>query len=239
MKFDIHAHIVKDKNEYAIDELLADMTKNDIEKRVISTFDGDTIKQGNEDVAALVRQYPDKLIGCALLNPALHSMEDDIEHALSLPEIKMIELNSFVHGYYPDHCEGVELLFQRLAKQPIPIKVFSGLGAHALPHQWERYVKKYPMIPFVFLHLGCFDYGYGCVDIIKRNANAYAETSNQYELQILKKAFSEIDINKIVFGSSYPERFTRNGYEIYDLFPLSKEDREQIEKENTKILLKV
>lgn len=234
---DIHSHIKKENGTYLLEELLADMDRFHIEKRVISELSVDHIQEGTRAIVEAVRQHPDRLVGCALLNPSLSSIIEDTKYACSFPEIKMIEFNSYEHGYFPDTCESLEEVFEIIQERKLPVKVFSGIGAKAIPHQWERYVKKYPQIPFIFLHMGCFDYGYSCVDIVERNANAYIETSNQYELQILRKAFAKLKKEKILFGSSYPERFTRNGIEIFDLFDLKEDVKKAYVHENAASML--
>lgn len=233
---DIHSHIQKKDGEYLLQELLSDMERFRIDKRVISDLRVDNIQEGNTVIAQMVKEYPDKLIGCALLNPSLTTIMEDVKHAVSMPEIKMLEFNSYEHGYAPDNCPIIYDVFDYIRDKDLPVKVFTGIGAKAIPHQWEIYVRKYPEIKFIFLHMGCFDYGYSCVDIVARNANAYIETSNQYELQILRKAFTNLTCDRILFGSSFPDRFTRNGIEIFDLFHLPQADLHAILHDNAQKL---
>lgn len=234
---DIHSHIKREGNTYFIDELLQDMDRFQVDKRVISDMRVDNIQYGNQAVIDLVKQHPDRLIGCALLNPSLSTIMEDVRHACASAEIQMVEFNSYEHGYAPDNCPILDEVFEILNQAHMPVKVFSGIGAKALPHQWELYTKKYPELPFIFLHMGCFDYGYSCVDIVKRNPNAYIETSNQYEMQILRKAFQQLPKEKILFGTSYPERFTRNAIEIFDLFDFDAQTRQAYFHDNALALL--
>lgn len=233
---DIHSHIQKKEDTYLIDELIADMDRFNIEKRVISDLRVDEIQKGIRAITHLVQQHSKRLIGCALLNPALHTCMEDVEYALSLPEIQMIEFNPYEHGYAPDTCPTLPAIFDKINSRKLPVKVFSGLGAKSLPQQWVAYVEAYPDIPFIFLHMGCFDYGYGCVDIVERYPNAYIETSNQYEMQILKRAFQNLPMHKVLFGTSYPERFTRNAIEVFDMFSLSKQQFQAFMHDNAKRL---
>lgn len=236
---DIHSHIRKKDKQYDVVSQLLDMDRFSIDKRVISTREGETILTSLQDIVKIVQQHPTRFIGCAYLNPALKSVVDDLQYALSQEEIRMIEFNSYEDGFAPDNCEVLDVLFGMIEKKKMAVKVFTGLGSKSIPQQWEIYVKKYPNIQFVFLHMGCFDYGYSCVDVVKRNENAYIETSNQYENQILKKAFTQLDVKKIVFGSSYPSRFTRNAIEIFDLFDFSEEAKQCIFEKNAKMILSV
>ncbi len=238
MAVDIHAHLQRDvNNKYLVDELLMDMEKNNIEKRVVSVIRGNCINDMNKVASDLSEAYPDKIIGCAYINLKLDSALEDTKYALSLPGIKMFEFNSFSDGYYPDSEPNVKKVFELISQTNIPVKVFVGLGATSLPHQWESVSKKFPNVKMIYLHMGCFDYGYSCVDIVDRNENAYIETSNQYELQILKKAFKKLNNEKILFGTSYPERLTSNGKDIFDLFDISENDLELILRKNAIKLL--
>ncbi|MEG1527384.1 MAG: amidohydrolase family protein [Erysipelotrichaceae bacterium] len=239
MIIDIHSHLIKSDGKYLIEDLLADMKRFNIGKRVISTDCGDSIQQSNQDIADFVNQYPEQLIGCAIINPSLPTALDDIKHALSLPQIKMIEFDSFKHGYYPDHCSGLTQVLEVINEAKMPVKLFSGIGAKAMPHQWIAHTEKYSNISFIYLHMGCFDYGYSCVDIVEHHENAYIETSNQYELQIMRKAFEHLPAEKIIFGSSYPEKFTRCGIEIFDLFKLTNSTKAKLFEANAREILSI
>ena len=78
MIIDFHALLDRDpiSKEYFIDDLLKDMEDNNIDKRVISTFYGAPISEANDKIISLVKEDPDKLIGCAVINPKL----DDSVH---------------------------------------------------------------------------------------------------------------------------------------------------------------
>lgn len=224
---DIHAHL-KTKSQDELYRLLSDMDDNNIKKRVISSTSNEPILDNIKYIEECVRRYPDRLIGCALINPKNSNSISDIEYALNSNEIKMIEFNSFEHAYYPDLNENLDEIFKRIDKKNIPVKVFTGIGCFAIPQQWEKYVVKYPKIKFIFLHMGCFDYGYTCIDVVARNSNAYIEISNQYENQIIKKALGKIDISKILFGTTYPERLTTSSVKLLDTFSIPEEIKRDI-----------
>lgn len=238
MKIDIHSHVQRIDGRHQVKELLEDMMKNRIDLRVVSTFQGPSIQWCNKFISDLVETNK-KLIGCAVINPKLDSAVEDTIHAVSLKNIRIIEFNSFEHGYYPDDCENLEAVLSIIEKEGLPVKVFTGIGSRSLPHQWEIHTKNHPNMNFIFLHIGCFDYGYSCVDIATRNDNIYVETSNQYEMQILRKTFQELRDNKILFGSMYPERLTSNGIDIFDMFELDDDIIKNIMYLNSKKLLKI
>ena len=87
--------------------------------------------------------------------------------------------------------------------------------------------------------MGCFDYGYTCIDVANRNKNIFIETSNQYELQILRKAINTLNPHKILFGSMYPYRLSSTGLKIFDMLNLSKQNLDLIFSSNARSILKI
>lgn len=101
-----------------------------------------------------------------------------------------------------------------------------------MPHQWVGHAKRHPELNFLILHMACFDYGYGCIDLAREYPNVYLETSNQYEVQILKKAVEQLVPDKLVFGSCYPERLTKCSINIFDMFDVDEFFRKKVYREN-------
>ncbi len=60
-----------------------------------------------------------------MLNPALSTILEDTRHACSLKEIRMIEFDSYRHGYAPDDCPVLDDVFAMLQERGLPVKVFS------------------------------------------------------------------------------------------------------------------
>lgn len=236
MLIDIHTHVEYDNN-YDVNRVLDDMEQHKLDRRVISSINGLPIKENNEAINEIVAAYPDKFIGCAVINPKLESALDDIVAALALKHIEMIEFNPYEHGYFPDTEPNIDPILEKISEKGLPVKMFVGISSYGIPQQWEKYVEKYRNINFIFLHMGCFDYGYTCVDVVARHENAYTEISNQYELQILKKAMDEIETEKILFGTTFPERLTSSALKIFDSIKLSEEKQQIIYYENAKRIL--
>lgn len=237
MKIDIHSHVLYENGQYDIDYLLADMQDKKIDLRVVSAISGQSPRERNSIINKICSQNESKLIGCAYINPKLETAISDLEEALSYSHIKMIEMNPFEDGYYPDSQSNIREILNICDQRSVPVKVFSGISAYGLPHQWQQVAKGLADLKMIFLHMGCFDYGYSCIDIVSESPNYYVEISNQYEMQILKKAFAKIPIERILFGSTYPERLTSNAIDILDLFNLSEQERDKIYFKNSKQLL--
>lgn len=239
MIIDIHAHIKRDETtlEYLEKDLLEDMEKNNISLRVVSTLEGRSIADQNDYISDFVQRYPDRLIGCAVINPKEDNAIEETRRALSLPGIKMVEFNSIEHGYYPDTCRHIDEILTIIEESGMLVKVFTGIGSRSMPQQWEVHAKKHPKLTFIFLHIGCFDYGYSCVDVANENDNILVETSNQYEVQVLRKAFAVLPKEKLLFGSFYPTALTKCSVDLFDMFNLEEDYLESVYYKNAACLL--
>lgn len=242
MLIDIHSHIGYDwrSDRYQVEALLADSARHDIDRRVVSVLAGDTrTSRGNDLASKLAVRYPDRFIGCAMLNPKQTDAVAETERVLNLPGIRMVEFNSFDHGYYPDVAPRLPAMLDLLEGAGVPVKVFTGIGPHSMPHQWVRHAQAHPNLQFIFLHCGCFDYGYGCVDLAVENPNVSVETSNQYEVQILRALFDRVPVERIYWGTTFPERFTSSGLGVLEGVELGDADLALIRGGNAQRLLRL
>ncbi len=240
MIIDLHSHLVRDPatKSYQLAELLKDMEENGIEKRVISTFFGPSLKEANDVVIRAVKEYPDRLIGCAVINPKDDSALEEIERVLAIPEIKMIEFNSLEHGYRPEKWAHVlDPIFERCEAAGVLIKVFTGHGFYTMPEQWAYYSRRFPNLMFIILHMGGTDYSYGTVDLVKEEPNMVLEMSYETELQPLRRAFNEVSSDRLFYGSNYPDNFTDLSLLKYKVLELSSEVSNKLFYENAKKLL--
>ncbi|SHE94168.1 hypothetical protein SAMN05444392_10557 [Seinonella peptonophila] len=239
MIIDFHSHIKREKEskKYLAEELIEDMNQYQIDLRMVSAIEGRSIVEQNRYISSLVEQYPDRLVGAAMINPKNDQAVEEVEEALALPGIKCVEMNALEHGYFPEKCEQINDILKVVEKYHVPVKVFTGIGAMSLPQQWAIYAKRFPKVDFVMLHMGCFDFGYSCVDVAKELDNVFVETSNQYEVQILNKAFQQLPKEKIIFGSLYAERLTKCSIDLFELFHLDQDMLDAIYFRNAKKLL--
>ena len=238
--FDFHSHLRRDPitKEYEIEALLADMEANKIDCRMISTVEGKSTSAQNDMIIDLVKQYPDKLVGCAVINQKEDDSVEEMKRVCMHKEIKAIELDSMEHGYLPEKLEyNINPILEIADENNIIVKLFTGWGARTAPQQWKKYVEKFPNVKFVILHIGGIDFGYGSIDFAKQYDNVYFETSNQTEIQILHRAFNELPFERFVFGSNYPEQFTYCSIHTFDCLDFTEEQKEDLYQKNAEKLL--
>ena len=104
MIIDYHAHLKWDRetNSYDTEACLKDMEENCIEKRMVSALYGYSVREQNEAVERMVREHPDQIIGCAVINPKERDCVEEMERVASCGCFKAIELDSMEHCYYPE-----------------------------------------------------------------------------------------------------------------------------------------
>ncbi|WP_075876906.1 amidohydrolase family protein [Merdibacter massiliensis] len=244
MIIDFHAHVDRDPitKKYHVEELLQDMKENGIEKRVISTFFGSSIASANDKIIELVRQYPERLIGCAVINPKLDDAVDEVKRVSKFSEIRMIEFNSLEHGYRPEKfAYNICPILKVCEERHLVVKMFTGQGFYTMPEQWVYYTKQFSNVRFVIEHLGGSDYAYGTVDLCKEkeNENLMLETSYETEIPSLNRAFSELSADRFLYGSNYPSNFTKLSIMKFNTLNLSDEFKNKMFYENAKKILNI
>ncbi|MDK6371110.1 amidohydrolase family protein [Aerococcus urinae] len=237
MFIDMHSHIPFENGNYCVQKLLEDMATYKIDKRVVSAANDFNEKENNLSIINICDKYKEKLYPCATINPKKINIINDLSIYINDYNVKIFEFNPIKDGYFPDLMNNLDEIFTIINKVPSVVKLFTGYSCYGIPQQWEKYIANYKNISFVFLHMACFDYGYTCVDVVSRHKNAYTETSNQYELQILRKNFKKLSSSKIIFGTSFPERLTSSAILIFDNFDLPEETKNNIFRNNALSLL--
>lgn len=240
MIIDFHAHLDRDpiSKQYRVQEQLDDMAENNIDLRVISTFFGKDYSAANDTVISLVEKYPDKFIGCAVINP---KADDCVEEALRVahnPAIRVIEFNSLEHGYRPEKFQyNIDPILDICKENKLIVKVFCGEGFYTMPDQWAFYSRRYPEITFVIEHMGGTDYTYGTVDLCKEEKNLMLETSYETEVPALHKVFKELPDDLFLYGSNYPANLTKLSMMKFNDLNLSEETLNKMYYSNAQKLL--
>lgn len=239
---DLHAHLERNltTKEYKYDELMEDMVENRIEKRVVSMLQGKNIKNQNNIIIDFVRKYPDKLIGCGVINPKEDDALEEVKRITSFEEIKILEFNSLEHGYRPEKMQyALDPIFDYCMQKHILIKVFTGHGFWTMPDQWAFYAKRYSGLTFMILHMGGSDFNYGTVDLCKEVPNIVLEMSYETEIQPLNRAFKEVEPERLFYGSNFYHNFTDLSIMKFNAIDIGEEQRELLFYENARKLLQL
>jgi predicted TIM-barrel fold metal-dependent hydrolase len=237
---DYHAHIERDVStkNYLSDRLLEDMRENGISFRLTSAIDGTSIDAQNNFIGSFAGEYPE-IIGCGIVNPKEDSSVSTAERLASMDTIRAMEMDPLEHGYLPERCPNIDAILDIARERDMPVNVFTGWGVRTAPHQWAYWARRHPRVTFVLLHMGGIDFGYSCVDLVKEFDNMMVETSGQTEMPILNIAFRTLGPERFLFGSHYPDKFTKISLMIFEYLHLTEEYKKMLFYENAKRILKL
>lgn len=218
----IDAHIHCSGREKSDDVLWA-LDKAGVDKAVVlapflsgsySMHDGDSLRAANRYLARLIGGHEDRLIGFAVVNPALDNAPAGLReaYALGLRGLKMVPA-----GWYPyDEC--ALQIYETASDLRVPILFHSGIfidgrsGRYCRPVFFEA-IRNYPELRVTLAHLGwpwCDEANaVGLIDLI----NGIAPDNSQfrfdisfgpppvYRLEVLKKAIAVLTPGLLQFGS--------------------------------------
>ncbi len=206
---DIHAHLRRnsDQNLYEYEEQIQDVNKNGITVRLLSSLRGESLHMQNLAVLEFCKTHRE-FLPCAVLNPREESCGKELEWILATGAFPAIELDPLEHGYIPENEKKLEDIFRACGEKGIVLKLMTGHGDRTHPAQWEYYIRRYPGTRVVFLHMGGMWDGYSTIDIAKKYENVWLDTSEVFELPLFRYALRNVPVERILFGSGFPERFT-------------------------------
>lgn len=242
MIIDFHAHLERDPETktYRIADLEKDTRYNKLDLRLISALEGKSVRGQNQVIRELVQANPEKYLGCALVNPKEDDSVEQVQEIASQPEFRALEFDSLEHGYLPEaQQQNIDAILKIAEDKKWVIKVFTGKGFQTIPGQWVFYSRRFPNLNFVFLHMGTNDFGYNMIEQAAQHENIFLETSYQYELPILRKAFKRLPAERFIFGSNYPVNLTYASLNVFNVLELSEETQRKLFFENAKRLLSI
>ena len=161
-----------------------------------------------------------------------------MERVAASGAFRAIELDGMEHSYYPETQRvWLDPILEMARDAGMVVNCFTGWGPRSMPVQWALYARRFPGLPFVMLHMGTTDFGYGCVKMVPEYDNVWVETSCLYEFPIIRRALAAIDHEKILFGTHYPHKSTHCSLHAFDLLDLDDEFIERHRCLNAKELL--
>lgn len=89
-------------------------------------------------------------------------------------------------------------------KHGLPVLLHTGDFSYTAPALMEGMIRRYPEVSFVIGHLGSLVFVLDAIELARRRANVYLETSGMPSSTMLKRAVAECGPQQVLFGSDYP-----------------------------------
>lgn len=206
--FDAHCHLGKTfRKEWEATDLVRTMDTFGVDRSIVfptANFDENNFSSSNNRIAEAVREYPDRLIGFARVNPhrgrkAVQELKRSIEE-LGLKGVKLHPTMEI----FPANSRIVHPIMRAATELEIPVIFHSGTPPYALPSQIADIAVGFPRIPVMMAHMGK-TLAVEAIASAKRSNNLFLETSGaSSRIGLLEGAVNTLGADRIVFGSDWP-----------------------------------
>ena len=201
------------------------MDEAGITTSVLFACDAPIIYASNEYVASLCKQYPDRLIGFASVNPKKRNAVSVIEKAVKTFGFKGIKLHPPLQNFYPNDRR-IFPLYRKAAELNVPVVFHVGTTPFASmvrldqadPILLDEVACRFPDLKIILTHLGTLWHNETFM-VVEKNPNVYVDTAAYvYEIKQLLTAdlINRIGHTKFIFGTDYPTSYEKNAHRMKD-----------------------
>jgi len=205
-------------------------------------YEEDMIKC-NDYIAGLLKQYPDRFIGMAVLNPNLYrDLPEEIERCFRKLSMKGVKIHPHQHSC-PITDPRYRPVFEGAKRYGYPILSHSDTReSEDSPEMFLDLAHKYPEVNFIIGHSGNTPRGLEiALEVAKKRPNIYLDTSGWAFSRpgALEYAVEEIGAKRILFGSDFSWIAASYALGIVARSRLTTTEKNMILGKNLKMLLKV
>lgn len=199
---DSHTHIGGLSVKYHLPDsstgdMIREMNRLGVNTAITFSFAGVTSDYvyGNDVTAEAVRNFPDRFIGYAVVNPHYHTeMQDELERCkdLGLHGIKL----TAEYQKYPPEGPGLFPAYEYAHENSWPI----------INHNWgsplflDRLASTFKNACFIIGH-----YSLAYADVINAHDNVYQNTCAAINFGDIEKLLEVVPAEKVLFGSDFPD----------------------------------
>ena len=171
-------------------------------------------KDVNNDTAAIVREYPEKLIGFLSVHPHDPCAMEEIERGTGDLGLRGIKLGPNYQNFDPVGPEAFAV-YQRAQELGLPILFHQGTSPvrfadldFAHPRHLDRIATAFPDLKVIMAHIG-HPWQIDCIVVIRKHPNVYADISAQFYrpwsyYNAFRLATEWGVLHKLLFGSDFP-----------------------------------
>jgi predicted TIM-barrel fold metal-dependent hydrolase len=210
MIIDIHSHIGDPwyaywKKNVQVEDHLASMDKWGIDKRCVSWWQPHNAPdEGNRTIASIVKKYPDRFFGFAVINPRWYK-ESVNEVIKAKEELGMIGLKFHPAAchYRPD-LPVMDRVMEKAIEIGFPMLFHCGADEYSNPHNLGNLAARFPEAKIIMAHMG-EEAWFEAIAIAGKHGNIILDTTgSQNWYRILNYALDMVGEDRIVFGMDFP-----------------------------------
>jgi predicted TIM-barrel fold metal-dependent hydrolase len=171
-------------------------------------------REVNDNTAALVRAYPEKLIGFMGVHPHDADVLDEVDRAVNDLGMRGIKLGPNYQNFDPVGPEAFRL-YARAQELSLPILFHQGTSPvrfadldYAHPRHIDRVATKFPDLKVILAHMA-HPWQTDCIAVIRKHPHVWADISALHYrpwsyYTCLRLATEWSVLHKLLFGSDFP-----------------------------------
>jgi uncharacterized protein len=206
MIIDSHTHAEEASAQGWIDPpeaILTLMGEAGIDRAVIMTYVDARDEEPIDYIAAAIEKYPDRLIGYARIHPAAGRAEELLELSVTRHGFKGLKLHPVSNLSHPAG-EPTHRLMRKAAALGLPTLFHCGDEPYTTPFELEHSAAAVPEAAVIFGHMGGYFHVEEAIEVARRRANVYLETSAMPRPALIRRAIDAIGPDRVLFASDGP-----------------------------------
>ncbi|MDQ0361809.1 amidohydrolase family protein [Breznakia pachnodae] len=199
---DAHNHIGnrRGRKGQSAEEIIAQMDESNIDQAVVFSY---VPYPNNDYIGDMVKKYPDRLIGFAILDHTQKNPEKELERAVVELGLKGLKLDTPTHGFSIDDFSVTGPTFEVANKYHLPVICYCGDNNFVHPYKFAEAAKRYPNINFIMAHAGILFMTSHAIEVCMENKNCYIEISN-INGKVINDAKDKGVLSQVLFGTDTP-----------------------------------
>lgn len=186
-----------------------------VDKAVILHIARDDVgRKGNDQIAAIAKRWPEKLIPFGSVNPLFPDALDEFKRGVKELGLKGFKLSPIYMRFHPMDARACRI-YAQAQEWGIPLIFHSATGQAAdIPLKWanpllfDDVAYAFPRLKIILAHLG-HPWQRECIITVRKHENVYAELSGNFYrpwdlYQALITAIEWGQTHKILFASDWP-----------------------------------
>jgi predicted TIM-barrel fold metal-dependent hydrolase len=229
-------------------ELLAVMDENEIDRAVVGSLSAimyRNCQMGNEELAAEIADYRDRLVPFAVINPAYADWEYDLDWCVNEMGTRGVRAYPQYHSYgVLDPC--CKELVQACGERKLPVTFFGRQEDYRQSHQkvdapdlalndLAQLCSEFPQVNFMILEAIGHSGSRFVTEADTLPKNSYIEFSRGGVDELV----SALGVERVIFGTGIPMKYPGPAFVCMELLEASDEVKQQIFGENLAKLLGV
>lgn len=158
-----------------------------------------TMEKNNDYIDSVIRRYPDRYIGAALIDPswgdkAIRELRRMVKKGFRVVKIK------FTSIFFPANCLGAQKLLREVDDLGILPVIHSDWTMWSNPSIIGNLVSNFKDLKIVLQHFG-LSQSLEAIEVAKSNNNIYVDTSAVIQPRNIERFIKNVSSDRIVFGS--------------------------------------